>query len=92
MKIKHWTHNRVKPDGVVLDENGFHCGAVGVVPSISMSSDDGGCGLEGCHCSDGHWLVIGFGRNEKDETVSGVTVYFDNYDEMQTFLSERELK
>ena len=91
MRIEHWTHERVMPDGVCIDELGKPNGAVGVEPAVKISSDNGGCGLENCHCSDGHWLMINYGRNEKDETVSGVTVWFDNWGEMALLLSTRAL-
>lgn len=78
MKIEHWTHENVLPDGICLSG-----GKVDPNPGIRLSQPiSGGCGLEHCNCSAGHWLCINFGYNKKTKTVSGVTVYFDNHEEM----------
>lgn len=91
MKIEHWKHNRVGPDGAVYDLLGKITGHVEIEPGISMSKDVGGCGLEKCKCSEGHWLMINFGRDIGEKSVSGVTVWFDNWGEMQIFLTTRSL-
>ncbi len=91
MRIEHWIYERVMSDGTCLDEIGNSRGGVGVEPSIKFSPDEGGCGLENCKCSDGHWLMINFGRDDKNETVNGITVWFDNWGEMQLLLSTRKL-
>ncbi len=88
MKIEHWTHKNVKPDGTFFNE----AGAIDITPGLRMSDDDGGCGLENCKCSEGHWLMVGFGYNAEERTVSGITVHFENYGEMQLFLTTRNLQ
>jgi len=100
MKIEHWKHENVDEDGGChpdltgleeLEDSNMNFGSVVVEPSITMSSDNGGCGLEHCQCSEGHWLCLNFGRDSATSTVSGVTVKFDNYGEMAIFLSTRKL-
>ena len=89
MKIEKWKYDNVRDNGDCIDDDGNIIGNVHVNKIISMSPDSGGCGLKGCHCSDGHWLMIGFGLH--DNQVSGLTVYFDNWGEMQLFLSTGKL-
>ncbi len=83
MKIEHWTHENVKPNGTFLYEDG----AVNTKIGITMSHPvKGGCSIDNCHCSDGHWMCISFGYDKDNMKVSGVTVWFDNHLEMMTLL------
>lgn len=91
MKIEKWKHENVPPTGVRLDDFGNENGSVCTHPTIRMSAEDGGCGLEFCNCSKGHWIMISYGYNPSTRSVSGVTVYFDNWGEFQLFLSCREM-
>lgn len=84
MKIEKFEHKGVGPDGKV--ESG---GAVLTKPFIRMSIGEG-CGLNGCHCSDGYWISIGLART-KDGVVEGVIVRFDSAKEIKTFLETHEV-
>jgi len=76
MKIVRWEH-------IGVDENGCIAGGGAVETRKLIRIGIGqGCGLEGCHCSDGYWLMICFGR-EDDGSVKGVTVYFDSKEHME---------
>lgn len=79
MKVEHWEHKNVSPDGKTI-----RGGAVGVYGDITRSAPGGGCGLPTCHCSDGHWICVAEPRTA-DGTVSGVTFYFDSEEELQEF-------
>ena len=85
MYIKKFRHANVLADGRIIGG-----GSVETKGSIRMSSENGGCGLSGCHCSDGHWIMIASPRTD-DGVVEGMTVKFDNYDEFKTFLEIRHL-
>jgi len=87
MKIEPWKYEDVNEDGTFPDEPG----AVNTAQGITMSEENGGCGLEHCKCSEGHWICITFGRDTKTRAVEGVTVYFDNWGEMQLLLSTRKI-
>lgn len=87
MKIKKWKHENVQEDGTCLNNLGQPDGAVNTHQGIRVSPSNGGCGLEKCNCSNGHWLMISFGRDEINKTVSGITVYFENWGEMQLLLT-----
>lgn len=93
MRIEEWTIENVDAEGNTHDAAGQIDGNVDTEPGISMTdNDNGGCNLEKCHCSDGHWLTISFGRNPTTTVVRGVTVYFDNYGEMALFLATKNLR
>ena len=92
MKVIKWIHENVMPNGVVIDNYGNEDGAVGIAPEIKMSADEGGCSIKNCTCSDGHWIMIADGYNEESRTVEGMTVFFDNWGEMQLFLTFKQLK
>ncbi|TXH42371.1 MAG: hypothetical protein E6Q97_35875 [Desulfurellales bacterium] len=55
-----------------------------------MSQENGGCEIDGCHCSDGHWLTIAKPRTEEG-IVEGLKVQFENKSEMEQFFKCREL-
>lgn len=82
MKIESFKHENVLPNGTFSDKSG----AVETNGKILMSPPDGGCTIEGCGCSKGHWLTIVKPRTE-DGVVEGMTVFFDNFAEMQKSLN-----
>lgn len=86
MKMTKWKHVGVKKDGVVFESGG----AVNTKGAIRMSNGEG-CGSKGCHCSDGHWIMICMPRTAKG-VVDGVTVKFDNNIEMNTFLKYHNIE
>jgi hypothetical protein len=59
-------------------------GAVHTEGLIRGSAANGGCDLENCKCSEGHWLSIVLPINNKNE-VSGVTIRFENELEKEKF-------
>ena len=80
MKIESFKWEGVKADGTFENE----AGAVETKGKIVMSQDNGGCGIDTCHCSDGHWLTIVKPRTE-DGIVEGLKVKFENKSEMEEF-------
>lgn len=84
MQVEKFIHKGVGPDGKVNSG-----GAVLTKPFIRMSMGEG-CGLRGCHCSDGYWISIGLARTE-DGVVEGVIVRFENAEEMKAFLETHEV-
>ena len=85
MKIEESVVKNVLPDGKVLDG-----GAVITKGGVRMSTGEG-CGIPGCHCSDGYWISIILPRNEKGE-VRSVRVIFDSLDEMICFFTTHSLE
>ena len=75
MRIEHWKHIGVRLDGTLEGEPG----AVATEEVVRIGAGQG-CGLESCHCSDGYWITISFGR-DTEGTLKGVTIYFDNAEE-----------
>ena len=86
MKIESFKWEGVKPDGTFENE----AGAVETKGKIVMSQDNGGCGIDDCHCSDGHWLTIVNPRTEEG-VVEGLKVKFENKSEMDEFFKSCEL-
>lgn len=86
MKVHKFKHVNVAPNGKVKGG-----GAVGVVREVSLSESNGGCGLDGCNCSDGHWICISEGRDSSAETVQGCTIRFKDSLEMNTFIDNAYL-
>lgn len=87
MKIEKFIHKNVNHDGTFSDSQP---GAVKTAGSITMSDEDGGCGLENCKCSEGHWMSIALPRT-KEGIVEVTRAQLDNWGEMQLFLVNREL-
>jgi hypothetical protein len=92
MKFEESITDNVESNGKVKDG-----GAVVTKGTIRMSTGEG-CGLKGCHCSDGYWLSVvlpwefvkcddkgSFGK------VKSIKVIFDDRDEMNTFLKNHML-
>lgn len=77
MKIRHFTHTGVLPDGRVPTG-----GAVEVNGRVIQSDIKGGCGSKGCSCSPGHWISVVHPRTD-DGVVFGYTVYFDSRQELE---------
>lgn len=83
MRIEHWEYEDVMPDGKCLSG-----GALEVKQNIKLSNSiNGGCSIKNCNCSDGHWMCINYGYNKENMTVSGTTIYFDDYKEMCKLLN-----
>ena len=80
MHIRTFKVENVAPNGKVKDG-----GAVETSSSISKSYNRG-CGLERCHCSDGHWISIGNGRDAATSSTSGVVIYFDTEEELNSIM------
>lgn len=85
MKIEKIKHTGVNKDGT---------SSTGAIPvetagKISMSADNGGCGVPGCKCSPGHWIHIHLPR--KGSTVECIKVEFENREELENFLKLRQL-
>lgn len=86
MKIESFKRKGVKPAGTF--ENNIE--AIETRGAIIMNSSGGGCGLTGCHCSDGYWLSVVKPRTE-DGIVEGLKVKFEDESEMEHFFSVLEL-
>jgi len=85
MKIEKCKYTNVNPEGIVKDG-----GAVEVNGRITMSSGEG-CGLEGCHCSDGVWISITAPRTE-DGVVETFAAIFESKEELNNFFETHILK
>lgn len=85
MKIETFIHENVKRDGTL--EGGV--GSVEVDGCIRMSEGEG-CDLEGCTCSEGHWISITAPRDSYGR-VQGIKVQFDDGAEMKRFFKWHEL-
>ncbi len=81
MKIEVFKHENVRPDGTFINEPG----AVNVDGGITWSHPNGGCGLESCNCSEGHWVAICQPRSDNG-VVEGISVKFENKAEMRRFI------
>lgn len=49
---------------------------VAINGKVSISAPNGGCDLEGCNCSPGHWISII--EPLKGNTLEGVTYHFES--------------
>lgn len=52
-------------------------------PNIKMSTGQG-CGLKGCHCSDGYWISTSNGK-------TGILFTFESKREMQRFFKTHKM-
>jgi len=77
MKIAHFIHTGVLPDGRVPTG-----GSVETKGRVAQSVPEGGCGNEGCQCSPGHWISKVHPRTE-DGVVFGYKVHFDTRQELE---------
>jgi hypothetical protein len=71
MKITTWKHENVREDGAIISKNdGRVNGAVHTEPNVSTSR-----------------LIVVFtlGRDSATQTVSGLTINFDSYEEMENW-------
>ena len=84
MKTTYFKYTNVNPDGTFGDGK---LGAIGTKSTITKSSEKGGCGLETCGCSEGHWICVSKGRNDEG-IVEGKTIHFKNKKEMKEFLKD----
>lgn len=83
MRIETHKYEGVNPNGTFSNGLG---GAVVTEGRLTQSARNGGCGLDGCNCSPGHYISITKPRTE-DGIVEGITVVFDNQEEMDSFLN-----
>ena len=85
MKITKFKHEGVLPDGTFKNKTG----AVNTIGGAIMSAGEG-CGLEGCHCSDGYWITISMPL--KDEIVEGISIHFEYKEEFDLFMDNHEIR
>jgi len=80
MKVKIFENKNVNEDGTCLGG-----GAVHTKGAVVESNEEGGCDLEHCDCSEGHWfsVVMPLDINKK---VRGVTILFDSVQEKEMFM------
>ena len=81
MKFEKIRHENVTEDGTFTDKEG----AVEVVGGIFLSSDNGGCCLRGCKCSEGHWMLILIPRTFEG-IVEGFKIQFDDKKEFNEYI------
>jgi hypothetical protein len=86
MRIESYEHRDVKSDGTFEHE----LGAVYADGGINVSSPDGGCGMDGCNCSPGHYISVSLPRT-KDGIVRGVTFRFKSREELLHYLGVDEV-
>lgn len=84
MKLIHWNHKKVRPDGILITSDGQKI-PLGIVPKIIRSPDDGGCGCKDCDCEKMWAISINYGYNKKKSSVNGLTIIFDNQAEFMNF-------
>lgn len=80
MEFKKFKHKGVLIDGSFKKEKG----SVETKGCVRIFRGEG-CGLEGCHCSDGYSISICMPRTEKG-IVEGMNVRFANKKEMERFI------
>lgn len=80
MKIEKFIESHVKEDGTFDDKPGAICTG----GSIRMSTGEG-CGVPGCHCSDGFWISIILPKTEEG-VVEDIKATFDTKKELTEFL------
>jgi hypothetical protein len=75
--------NKSSFETVITDENRHRINLTG---GISISHPLGGCGLEGCSCSPGHWISVICPL--QDGKVRGTLFSFDTREELEAFTLE----
>lgn len=73
--------NKSEFETVITDENRQRIKLTG---GISISHPLGGCGLQGCRCSPGHWISK-ISPIEGDK-VKGILLTFDTREELEEYL------
>lgn len=81
MKYENFKHENVDEMGNVKGGGNVHTRG-----RIITSNKIGGCDLLYCKCSQGHWITFAFPRNEKEKSVSGIKIIFENKIEMTGFM------
>ena len=81
MRIEKFKHENVLPNGTFKNRPG----AIEVNGMITLSHFNGGCGLEGCNCSEGHWINVALPRTNKG-IVEGITLYLDSREQVLDFI------
>jgi len=87
MKITTCIERNVKRSGL-LKEGGYVETRGRILRSDPNSK--GGCEMNGCNCSPGHWINITLPW-KADKTVEWITVHFDSKKELDKFISGREI-
>lgn len=82
--ITTFKHEGVKLDGTLINNRG----AVTVDGNIKISHPDGGCGLDTCNCSPGHWIVCGLPID--DGVVRGMAIQFKSRKQLLKYLGVKE--
>ena len=86
MQIEVWTEKNVLHDG--RTKGG---GAVVTHGRIARSTQKGGCGLESCNCSPGHYITITLPRTPRGEVMS-VIAHFTSLNEMKRFWGGEDIE
>ena len=81
-EIEIYIHEGVNKDGTMKDGS---AGAVYADGHISVSAPGGGCNLDGCNCSPGHYIAVSLPRTE-DGIVIGATFTFKSRTELLKYL------
>jgi hypothetical protein len=76
MKITTWKHENVNEDGVILSLDGKPNGAVHTEPNVELL---------------GLLVIVNKGRDSKTSTVSGLTIQFDNYEEIDQWYNTLDI-
>ena len=84
MKFEEFIHKGVAPNGSIK-----RGGAVRTKGAIIIGLGKG-CGLSGCHCSDGFYISLVMPRNKKGE-VRGIKVKFEDVKEIERIMREAKL-
>lgn len=84
MEFRKILHTNVNRDGTFSNKTG----AVVTTGSVRMSKGEG-CGLYGCHCSDGYWITICMPL--KRGKIEGINITFSSKEEMDYFLNNHWL-
>jgi hypothetical protein len=79
MQFVKTVHKKVKPDGTFKDQ----LGAVVTAGAIRIGQGQG-CGLKGCKCSDGHYIMIALPRTNGKVEVITVRMTEDQMDTLMT--------
>lgn len=85
--ITTFKHEGVQSDGTFIGKGG----AVTVKGNIKISHPDGGCGLDTCNCSPGHWITCGL-PIDNEGTVRGMKLEFKSRKQLLKYLGVREKK
>ena len=89
MQIKKIVYENVLPNGTFKDDLEHVKGSVETKGLLRMSTGEG-CGLTGCHCSDGYWMTIGLPITIEGK-VEVIRVIFSDKTEMDAFFKFHQM-